>query len=49
MRQYLTGQMHEKKHRAKDEKKVEDQQLDMWNKENREYFDKEKHTNDRVS
>lgn len=48
MREYLTNQMVEKKKMGEYEKKLESHQLSIWNKENEDYFRKEKETNERV-
>lgn len=48
MRGYLNQQVEEKKQVAQMEKKTQEEQLQMWNKENTEYFKKENETNERV-
>lgn len=48
MREYLTNQMLEKKQNEISNKKIHDQQVDLWRKDNTEYFEREKEINDRV-
>lgn len=48
MRGYLTNQMSEKREKELYERNVNNQQLDMWRDDNRQYFEKEKEINDRV-
>jgi hypothetical protein len=49
MREYLTNQVTEKNKMKEVEKKIEGEQLTMWNQENNTYFKKEKETNERVN
>jgi len=49
MREYLLNQMTEKKEMNKIEKITDSEQVDMWNKENKDYFDRTKEINERVS
>ena len=48
MREILTNQMIEKKKGGEIQKKIESQQLEMWNNENENYFKKEKETYNKV-
>jgi hypothetical protein len=48
MKEYLNNQMVEKKKNEEIQKKIEHQQLDMWNQENENHFKKEKEINEKV-
>lgn len=48
MREFLTYQMNEKKKFGEFEKKLEKEQLEVWNRENGNFFSKEKETNEKV-
>ncbi len=49
MREFLINQMKDKKEMNKLEKFTESEQVDIWNTENKEYFDKKKDIDERVS
>ena len=48
MRNFLSHQVVAKKISIQDEKKIESEQVKMWNDDNEQYFRKEKNTNERV-
>jgi hypothetical protein len=48
MREFLIKQMSEKKEINKFEKITELEQVDVWNRENKDYFDKKKEIDERV-
>ena len=49
MREFLLNQMTEKKEMNKIEKITDSEQVDMWNRENKDYFDRKKEIDERVS